>query len=531
MIPLDAAPTIAAKAAPHPMDLLPRATTAAKTDVENTGNVSPRVSSTCRKRRDKLRGKHLDSKEHATNAPNGSPRTSKNSSIDTKATSASSGRRSSRDKLRAVVRSARGISSLDSFDPADCSEVASMVESDIQTSSTATSVAESLPPITDHVEDGEDACEGGTTYDDYCEDDVVSLEHQISSIPSSPAKGESPQQRANTNAAGECDIIEELLVPAEVYAAMTDSDLVPDPNAYDDYDETEACLALSSVCSSPRNTEDSIHPCASTGQPEADDLLPEIESRAFVDIRAALAESDRQHPFLDMERQQAWVAYDREDLHHHYCEQHQLKQQVSLFDRTAMIKTLLSEAHRHQSQRLSSEHQSAPDFERRYFVKGWRAVASDVDRTMTMEGPLSAQRKLSCMCIFNPQRTEPPPLDGSDNERLVRMQRQEALLRQMFHNSALFVDRNCVREGVYTPHPFAQTANSVDGDDEEDDEAQQLIAANLERLDLNDDHEYNEDEEDEEELAFAEVLRRSEPPSLISIPLPSYSRNSEQHQQ
>jgi hypothetical protein len=251
------------------------------------------------------------------------------------------------------------------------------------------------------------------------------------------------------------------------------------PRSGDDDDNSD--IYLSSVCSSPDFDRD---PNPNTGEyftgppPREPGYDPMEEIRRELDYVKTSFEP-MQHPFLAMDRQQAMMSHERSDMHQEFCSKHYQQQQVSMWDRTTMIRALLFEAHRHQSTRrkaattaVSASARTVELSEQKEFMvssesdrrpsilhqRGWQAVATDVERTMVMEGVMSAQRKLSCMCIFNPKRIDPPVMESVDDERFRRMERQEGILRHIYSrpDNILFADD--IREGVSTPHPFAATA-------------------------------------------------------------------------
>lgn len=545
---------------------------AAAVDMEEEASpllVSPRISSAARKRREGLGKKNCSSQsshKHLHNAAANEATTS----IETRilsTTSSSSARRSARQSNVSAPRSGRGLHSVDSFDPADLSEVSSLTDS-APKSSVSVSYADALMRGVygeeDRVQVGEEE-----VYQ-YCEDEVESLCRQPQEEDDEDA-GQDRYHLQNADASSyddEYDIPEELVGCAQpehdsarldnikastmafspmkssnddddgnhmdrhhevaLHRLIDEEDDEEEEHVYDDYDENDdTCLALSSVCSSPRREhytlEQNGDASRGDGALDGEDYDPMSEVRRLLEITARSAKEEGTlpvHPFLAMESQFAVLHHDRNDMHQQFCSRHYQSQQVSVLDRTTMIRALLFEAHRHQSTRRRVSGDATTDAESLEAIfsddsrhkRGWRAVAADVDRTMTMEGPMSAQRKLSCMCIFNPHRTDPPMLEGVDDERLRRMARQEALLQNIYErtDNILFADE--VREGVSTPHPFSkhliQSVSNRIEDEQCDDSLHQSHHA-----------EYD-DESDDQEIDKGPRLLYEEP---ISIPLPSYS--------
>ncbi|CUG91824.1 Hypothetical protein, putative [Bodo saltans] len=335
------------------------------------------------------------------------------------------------------------------------------------------------------------------------------------------------------------------------------------------YDDANDDPCLSSVCSSPDLDREHFHPrlefqSASAGVAPVRE--PDYDPMDEIRMLLAYTTSDGElleHPYVDMDRQRAMIAHERSDAHQDFCSKHYQQQQVSMLDRTTMIRTLLFEAHRHQSTRRKAaaaviaaasvdqeDDQSAKqDFmvssaasHRRPFIlhqRGWQAVANDVERTITMEGPMSAQRKLSCMCIFNPNRIDPPVMENVDDERFRRMERQEGILRHIYCrlDNHLFADD--IREGVSTPHPFASSTPNDRNDNDNTDwgSAQRddggfhpgYTGADDDDDDDDDGEESNEDNtsSDSDSEGRASWFTYEAP---ISIPLPSYASTADRSQ-
>lgn len=228
-----------------------------------------------------------------------------------------------------------------------------------------------------------------------------------------------------------------------------------------------------------------------------------------------LLDQTDEHPYLCTLSQQRAVEMHKSSLHIEYCLSHNRAQEVSMYDRAAMIKSLLNEAHRAHSARVANSRQSHAA----RHAREWKAIAADVERTVIMEGPLSAQRKLSCMCIFNPNREAPPLIDGGDDERLRRVDRQEDVLRTLYHQRILgqsphFLHPDNVREGSCTPALIRSIAIADDG----------LVGVNTHGM-------YDDDEDDDED--HDEIYRDAAAPHqssladaaprFASVPAPSWA--------
>lgn len=176
----------------------------------------------------------------------------------------------------------------------------------------------------------------------------------------------------------------------------------------------------------------------------------------------------RQHPFLDMahQRRLSDEAAARDHLNYHVVKSFQA--QLSDEQQSAALKCLLNAAHRRQfaqcmarttgdervmtrkvepaSSASATAQVSSPVFpsgaqapsdaehwgprQRRLIQRQWRVIAEQSECDMYREGWVPVQRKLSCMCLFNPD-TDVRIYQDSTTMREQRVARQHRLLRRL----------------------------------------------------------------------------------------------------
>ncbi|KPA78638.1 hypothetical protein ABB37_06238 [Leptomonas pyrrhocoris] len=196
-----------------------------------------------------------------------------------------------------------------------------------------------------------------------------------------------------------------------------------------------------------------ITPCVSYTESHTSSPSSSSASASFnvADIVTALRSTPAdQHPFLDMQYQR--------NLREHEQAQEQLNQQVmqsfqtqfSSHQQAAAFKCLLNAAHRHQyhqcmardTTKEKSRQQASDNFagarspscagrwgprQRRLINRQWRMTAEQAECDLYREGLGAVQRKLSCMCLFNPD-TDVRVYDENTNVREQRCYRQHKLL-------------------------------------------------------------------------------------------------------
>lgn len=135
-----------------------------------------------------------------------------------------------------------------------------------------------------------------------------------------------------------------------------------------------------------------------------------------------LLSSDGSHPYLDMEAQQMQVMHERQQRLSEYCARMSAEQALTPAQQTVALKLVMHEAHRLQRQRDVLD----PDTCDRM----WKQIASSAVRDMFVEGHTFVQRRLSCMCIFNPHGGKKEYVD-SDVDRLRRQSNQQAVLKAL----------------------------------------------------------------------------------------------------
>lgn len=361
----------------------------------------------------------------------------------------SSSRRSSKKGKTVHYNTSSSVESFEGNDIADLSDISHSTEGNklllSSSSSARRAILETLED--DHVEIGEEV--------DGCDSQDEDFVHQPTDSSSYIAE----------EIEGDEDDDDDIALPH--------SEEGEDSGMYDSYDEGDA-HALQSHC-------------AVDATPSAD-ALPQpheaVEVSAIIQDIELQLRSTLEHPYLCMREQEQMIQSERSQRHYEYCVEETRNQHVSVYDRTAMIRCLLNEAHRHHTTKLSR----SGVLRSVHHLQGWKHVAADIDRTLTMEGALSAQRKLSCMCIFNPATVECPLTDGGDDERMRRLERQEHILQMIYHQRVLggnhyFLDENSYYSSNNRQHQ--QQHNISDGFHDDDDDSRRYF--------------HDEDEEDEEE--------------------------------
>lgn len=176
-------------------------------------------------------------------------------------------------------------------------------------------------------------------------------------------------------------------------------------------------------------------------------------SFTMADIVAALRSSpEDQHPFLDMHYQRNLREHERAQDHLNQQVVQSFQHQFSGQQQAAAFKCLLNAAHRWQYQQCmrrdtaaAAEERSATDSDcvsgarapscagrwgprqRRLINHQWRMTAEQAECDLYREGLGVVQRKLSCMCLFNPD-TDVRIYDENCSMREQRCYRQHKLL-------------------------------------------------------------------------------------------------------
>ena len=151
---------------------------------------------------------------------------------------------------------------------------------------------------------------------------------------------------------------------------------------------------------------------------------------------------DREHPFLDLDAQRMQVEYEKQQQLAEYCARMSAEQQLTCEEQMAALKMVMHEAHRLQR---AKEQLPTADCDTQ-----WKHIGSSAVRDCYVEGHTFVQRRLSCMCIFNPNGGVKQYID-SDLDRLKRQANQQAILNTLRLQSArgdenLFLKTNVTEE-------------------------------------------------------------------------------------
>lgn len=160
--------------------------------------------------------------------------------------------------------------------------------------------------------------------------------------------------------------------------------------------------------------------CVAIQQDEQEELIVEI-STVFEQLQDDLARTSysRDHPYLCLEEQRQTVHMEKVSSHVSYCNRMTQQQQLSAHSRIISSKMLVREAQVRYEHRLGDEART-PRHKRT-----WSQLSVEVDAASVCEGPLALQRRLSCLCLFNPLSTAPPNGDTAETLRDQRIERTE----------------------------------------------------------------------------------------------------------
>ncbi|KEG08074.1 hypothetical protein DQ04_08071030 [Trypanosoma grayi] len=133
------------------------------------------------------------------------------------------------------------------------------------------------------------------------------------------------------------------------------------------------------------------------------------------------------HPFLNMDEQRSLVENERMQRQYEYFISIGQKNALPPNEVGVSSKSLLNEAHRthislvRRYNKMCGE-KSLPTKDEEAINHQWRCIESSVERDLYMEGFVFVQRRLSCICIFNPDSDERPYWDNEDfrEQRLIR---------------------------------------------------------------------------------------------------------------
>lgn len=171
-------------------------------------------------------------------------------------------------------------------------------------------------------------------------------------------------------------------------------------------------------------------------------------SFTMADVAAALRSTcEDQHPFLDMQYQRSVREHERVQEQVNQQVVQSFQSQFSGMQQAAAFKCLLNAAHRRQYYQCMARdvtEESAAEaavegarspssagrwgpHQRRLINRQWRVVAEQSECDLYREGLGAVQRKLSCMCLFNPD-TDVRVYDENAVMREQRCYRQHKLL-------------------------------------------------------------------------------------------------------
>jgi hypothetical protein len=171
---------------------------------------------------------------------------------------------------------------------------------------------------------------------------------------------------------------------------------------------------------------------------EGDEIIVEeptnssMASKHFDEIRASLDQTNG-HPYLDIYEQRAMVHQHYNDMRSQFvCTASDSISYPNLEDRHTSAKILVHEAHRLQHHRILRKMKLglAPTMEVDDCGVMWKRIGNSVARDLAVEDHGFVQRRLSCMCIFNPLKAERHYSDN-DVDRMLRVCRQEKVLEQL----------------------------------------------------------------------------------------------------
>ncbi|ORC92742.1 uncharacterized protein TM35_000034950 [Trypanosoma theileri] len=142
-----------------------------------------------------------------------------------------------------------------------------------------------------------------------------------------------------------------------------------------------------------------------------------------------------QHPFFNMDKQRSLVESERSQRQYEFFISMGQRNTLPLNEQNISSKSLLNEAHRvHVSlvrrHNKTCQDKGLPMKNEKEINRQWRCIESAVERDLYMEGTVFVQRRLSCMCIFNPDSDERPYWD-SEHTREQRLQRQGRVLERL----------------------------------------------------------------------------------------------------
>ncbi|RNF01070.1 uncharacterized protein Tco025E_08663 [Trypanosoma conorhini] len=182
-----------------------------------------------------------------------------------------------------------------------------------------------------------------------------------------------------------------------------------------------------------------------------DDLAPDpYEERGpFEEVYERLRKTPLEiHPFLDMNEQRLLLENERVQRHYDVFLSMGQKHARPLNELGAFSRCLLNEAHRvHVSlvrrYNKTCQEKSLPPKNETEINHQWQCIKLAVEQDLYMEGFAAVQRRLSCMCIFNPN-TDERPYGDNENVRHQRLLRQECVLNRLMAQSrkggSLFLD-------------------------------------------------------------------------------------------
>ncbi|RNF05331.1 hypothetical protein TraAM80_04638 [Trypanosoma rangeli] len=183
-----------------------------------------------------------------------------------------------------------------------------------------------------------------------------------------------------------------------------------------------------------------------------DNLTPDLygERGPFEEVYELLRKTTvEMHPFLDMNEQRLLVENERMQKHYELFISMGQKHTRPLNELSIFSRCLLNEAHRvHISlvrrYNKTCQEKSLPLKNEQEINHQWQCIKLAVEQDLYMEGFAAVQRRLSCMCIFNPS-TDERPYGDNEHVRHQRLLRQECVLSRLMAQareggSMLFLD-------------------------------------------------------------------------------------------
>lgn len=170
------------------------------------------------------------------------------------------------------------------------------------------------------------------------------------------------------------------------------------------------------------------------GSNDSDDIDDEHSSDSEGDAAYSDAYSEQRHrpmsashPFLDIEAQRVMLDYEKQQRQSEFVCRMNMETMLHGDSQELAVKLLMNEAHRQHRARIAKK--QSP-LEKDDCDLLWLRLAKPVLRDFHLEGHAFVQRKMSCMCMFNPL-TDDRIYGDSDNDRVERLARQSRVLQTL----------------------------------------------------------------------------------------------------